>query len=178
VFYSLLSIRCTQTTLKQHPKPAVANPVQHKPPLRGGAGCKPAPARNVTEQVANLLRQETLRSRLQTCSGKKRYGAGCKPVPARNVTEQVANLLRQETLRSRLQTCSDKKRYGAGCKPAPARNVTEQVANLLRQENVAPAERGTGLQTPSGIKTGLQTPSGIETLPPRSGGRGCKPRPA
>jgi hypothetical protein len=44
---------------------------------RYGAGCKPAPAKNVTEQVANLLRQKTLRSRLQTCSGK------------------IANLLRQ-----------------------------------------------------------------------------------
>jgi predicted RNase H-like nuclease len=47
---------------------------------RYGAGCKPAPAEsfflgllNVTEQVANLLRQKRL---------VKRYGAGCKPAPA------------------------------------------------------------------------------------------------
>jgi hypothetical protein len=52
------------------------------------------------------FKYQTLRSRLQTCSGKniKRYGAGCKPAPAKNIKRQ-----KYQTLRSRLQTCSGKK---------------------------------------------------------------------
>jgi hypothetical protein len=58
--------------------------------------------KNVTEQVANLLRQSKDVVRFPRWSyepekNEKRYGAGCKPAPAKmkNVTEQVANLLRQ-----------------------------------------------------------------------------------
>jgi hypothetical protein len=72
------------------------------------------------------FKYQTLRSRLQTCSGKniKRYGAGCKPAPAKNIKRQ-----KYQTLRSRLQTCSGKK-----YQTAKISNVTEQVANLLRQK--------------------------------------------
>jgi hypothetical protein len=77
----------------------VCNPVRNVLELkRHGRGCKPRPARD-----------ETLRTGLQTPSGKKRYGRGCKPRPARNVTDGVANPVRQEM-----------KRYGRGCKPRPA----------------------------------------------------------
>jgi hypothetical protein len=70
---------------------------------------------------------------------------------------------------------------GRGCKPRPAQGVANSVRHNSATFNVTPAERGTGLQTPSG--TGgcklrpAQTPRRL-TLPPRSGGRGCKPRPA
>jgi hypothetical protein len=69
-----------------------------------------------------------------------------------------------KTLRTGLQTPSSTvsaiKRYPRG--------AGDGVANPVQHRNVTPAERGTG----------LQTPSSTETLPPRSGGRGCKPRPA
>jgi hypothetical protein len=55
--------------------------------------------KNVTEQVANLLRQKKrYGAGCKPAPAEKRYGAGCKPAPAENVTEQVANLLRQKKI--------------------------------------------------------------------------------
>jgi hypothetical protein len=72
--------------------------------------CNPMPcAGRGLQPRPRPARDETLRTGLQTPSGKKRYGRGCKPRPARNVTDGVANPVRQEM-----------KRYGRGCKPRPA----------------------------------------------------------
>jgi hypothetical protein len=80
---------------------------------------------NVTEQVANLLRQRMWFGTCLSSASKQAFrreawerDQTCSGRMILNVTEQVANLLRQNLLRQ-----NDFKRYGAGCKPAPAEGI-------------------------------------------------------
>jgi hypothetical protein len=105
--------------------------LQPRPPLRGGNVYLRSP--NVTEQVANLLRQKRHRinvtEQVANLLRQKRHRI--------NVTKQVANLLRQKSGRNSYA--------GRGLQPRPplrggnvylrSPNLMEQVANLFRQKS-------------------------------------------
>jgi hypothetical protein len=109
-----ISLRSLSSTQHFKINNLVLNPCWHcvggQPPLIAPTN----PTRRTS--IVSDFYDQTLRSRLQTCSGKE-----IAPTNPTRRTSIVSDFYDQ-TLRSRLQTCVElKERYGAGYKPAPAK---------------------------------------------------------